>query len=596
MIGKLISCVILFSCLCAAEKASGRLKILVHMSSIGFSHMQFQGKIADELANAGHEVHILVQEIDPRIANYTVSKNATRVFWNRRPASKVQDAFLIKAAKSPFDGYDGIFIDSGWNFLMEMGAETCEELLANTELFTQLKGEQYDVVIAELHGGCTFGYLHAIGGRVTIATSAVPLTNVGNSFFGIPSFSSYTPSVFAPSISGSNMNFFERFVNFINEQIEYMRLKEQSFTLDQPICNKAYGPTFPSLREIIKNVSLLFVNSNEFLTHSRPISSKIIHIGGILQPTLTDTIKEKHVKEILDNSKNGVILVSFGTAADASKMSMEMRKGFVEAFRQFPTYDFIWKYESSTQNQNDAKLLATAPNVHTVKWVEQRAILAHPKLKVFITHGGMNSINEAAHAGKPMVVIPLFADQLYNAALVKAKGIGEHVEIRSTTNPQFLIDALSKVLNDASYSKNVQVLRRKLELTPFASAERLVKWVEFAAQFPGQLTELNLPNTDELGCFPIFKMRCSIVQVAIITIVLVISLLFTSDVEGTRRKYEGVQRRTYYCKPNGEEPTVLGCSTDANCDDSTKECVSVDTLNSSGAYVASGYKGCCPKQ
>ncbi|KAI1702769.1 UDP-glucoronosyl and UDP-glucosyl transferase domain-containing protein [Ditylenchus destructor] len=112
----------------------------------------------------------------------------------------------------------------------------------------------------------------------------------------------------------------------------------------------------------------------------------------------------------------------------------------------------------------------------------------------------MNSINEAAHAGKPMVVIPLFNDQLYNAALVKAKGIGEHVEIRSTTNPQFLINALSKVLNDPSYSKNVQVLRRKLELTPFSSAERLVKWVEFAAQFPGQLTELNLPNTDELGC------------------------------------------------------------------------------------------------
>ncbi|KAI1694188.1 hypothetical protein DdX_20258 [Ditylenchus destructor] len=67
MISKLVRCVLLFSCLCAAEKVCGRLKILVHMTSIGYSHVQFQGKIADELANAGHEVqsilYTLIREI-----------------------------------------------------------------------------------------------------------------------------------------------------------------------------------------------------------------------------------------------------------------------------------------------------------------------------------------------------------------------------------------------------------------------------------------------------------------------------------------------------------------------------------------------------
>ena len=49
-------------------------------------------------------------------------------------------------------------------------------------------------------------------------------------------------------------------------------------------------------------------------------------------------------------------------------------------------------------------------------------MLQHPKLKAFITHCGLNSLNEAAAAGVPMVGVPLFGDQLYNAALMSAKG------------------------------------------------------------------------------------------------------------------------------------------------------------------------------
>uniref|UniRef100_A0A915DLF0 UDP-glucuronosyltransferase n=1 Tax=Ditylenchus dipsaci TaxID=166011 RepID=A0A915DLF0_9BILA len=141
-------------------------------------------------------------------------------------------------------------------------------------------------------------------------------------------------------------------------------------------------------------------------------------------------------------------------------------------------------------------MFASVPNVHVVNWFDQKAVLEHPKVKAFMTHCGLNSINEAALAAVPMIGMPLFADQLYNAAIMVNKGIGVHVPIESTNDPQVLIEALDKVLNQPKYKENAKVLQKKLKISPFKPEEKFVKWVEFAAEFPN-LNELNLPF-DEL--------------------------------------------------------------------------------------------------
>lgn len=74
-------------------------------------------------------------------------------------------------------------------------------------------------------------------------------------------------------------------------------------------------------------------------------------------------------------------------------------------------------------------------------------VLGHPRLKAFVTHCGLNSLNEAARSGVPLVTIPLFGDQLYNAAVVTSKGTGVHIDVQKLSK-ETLVNALKTVLKD----------------------------------------------------------------------------------------------------------------------------------------------------
>ena len=92
--------------------------------------------------------------------------------------------------------------------------------------------------------------------------------------------------------------------------------------------------------------------------------------------------KGDKIGDFLANSKNGVVFVSFGSVIKASLMTEENKQILLNVFKRFPQYDFIWKWDQDS-------MPGKPDNVLLSKWLPQRDILAHPKLKVFITHAGM---------------------------------------------------------------------------------------------------------------------------------------------------------------------------------------------------------------
>uniref|UniRef100_A0A914YU60 glucuronosyltransferase n=1 Tax=Panagrolaimus superbus TaxID=310955 RepID=A0A914YU60_9BILA len=287
----------------------------------------------------------------------------------------------------------------------------CQRLFEDKQFIADLKSENYEFGIFEPIDFCGYGLLKVIGvDKYAISTPMVLSEEMAYAIglpgrqVGFPMTQDYHPE----------MTFVERLINYFtpklhslfNEREEVMGLKEI----------KKYADSNFSKYNVIANARYIFANTDEYMDFPRPISHKIIYIGGItcdVSAADTNTLDADY-KDIFDSAVDGVVLISFGSLAKSSEMSSFNKNAFIKTFKKFPKINFIWKYE----NENDTAANELS-NVFKRKWIPQKEILAHPKLVAFITHGGMNSVIEGAHFGIPLLAISLFADQHRNAKMLE---------------------------------------------------------------------------------------------------------------------------------------------------------------------------------
>ena len=80
----------------------------------------------------------------------------------------------------------------------------------------------------------------------------------------------------------------------------------------------------------------------------------------------------------------------------------------------------------------------------------QQKLLKHVQL--FITHAGMNSVNEAVYYGVPMLLLPHTVEQKLIAARIKQLTLGKVMDIRNVT-AQKLYQNAAQLINDSTYKK-----------------------------------------------------------------------------------------------------------------------------------------------
>lgn len=100
----------------------------------------------------------------------------------------------------------------------------------------------------------------------------------------------------------------------------------------------------------------------------------------------------------------------------------------------------LWKWEKDI-------LLGQPSNVKLQKWFPEQDILAHPNVRLFITHGGMLSYLESVYHGVPLLAIPVFGDQIANAVHASSSGCGRYILYQNLNEKNFEM-ALNDILNN----------------------------------------------------------------------------------------------------------------------------------------------------
>ncbi len=135
--------------------------------------------------------------------------------------------------------------------------------------------------------------------------------------------------------------------------------------------------------------------------------------------------------------------------------------------------------------EQDPLALGPQPaNVHIEQYLPQSLVLERCDLMVM--HGGTNTTQAAISFGLPVVVVPLFADQPYNAERCAALKLGQVIDPEDLT-PRSIQRAVRAVLNDPQYRHNVEQLRAEYQALPgpehgVARLEKLVAQCRQVAQ------------------------------------------------------------------------------------------------------------------
>ncbi|KAI1703964.1 UDP-glucoronosyl and UDP-glucosyl transferase domain-containing protein [Ditylenchus destructor] len=457
--------------------------------------------------------------------------------------AKADDSPKYTGSHIPSRGRSGVnnmLLDGTLSLLTKISTDACGEFLDTQQpLIERMTEEKYDVAFAEFINRCQFGIFHKIGVQTKLATSTFMVDSYQVSHFGLQPMSSYVPNLWAPSINAPYMGFYERARNLFMNIYQFKLIWWQIPKTEQDHFTRVYGPNFPSINEILKNVSLAFFNTNEFLDLPKPISNKIVYIGGVVEGKAKNLTQD--FRQIIDKSKKGVVLFSFGSLADTKLLDPKIKEAFFKSFASFPEYEFIWKLELTA---NESRMQSIASNVHLFDWFDQRSILAHPKTAAFISHCGMNSLNEGARAGVPLIGIPLFSDQLYDAAAMKHKNFGVYVDILQAHKQEVITSALDQVLNNPSYRHNAKLIQKKLNNAPFrvdveplteVPSEQLtfldernqniktrIEYLNLAQQ--RDLNELQLPSPAEIGFFAYYSL--DVIGISILSLILFASVVF----------------------------------------------------------------------
>lgn len=200
---------------------------------------------------------------------------------------------------------------------------------------------------------------------------------------------------------------------------------------------------FSEIAENVPELNIVYT-SRTFQLFEEQFDKRFTFVG----PAINDLSQPEAEEEIPYYEMNETIIyVAMGTMLP--RFTKKIYKRCIEAFKQEPVSVIL-----TIGEELEASDLGEIPeNVYVYSKVPQVDVLEHSDL--FITHGGMNSVNESIHSKTPMVVGPIVNDQPIIAEQIEELNIGKRINLKKAKAGE-IKEATFSVLNDSSIKENMK--------------------------------------------------------------------------------------------------------------------------------------------
>lgn len=198
---------------------------------------------------------------------------------------------------------------------------------------------------------------------------------------------------------------------------------------------------FVSIIQNDNDTNTLVYTSKEFQPMSETFSDKYAFVG----PSIMDV----EAKEIKGDRR--IVYISLGTVLNKND---SFYLNCIQALKDFDI-DVIMSVGEKTELSDLGKIPA---NFDVKAKVDQIQVLK--KSDVFLTHCGMNSVNESLYHGVPMVLFPQHSEEAMVAERATALGAGI---LLKSDKPNHIKDAIEQILKDDIYRQNANKLSKSFK-------------------------------------------------------------------------------------------------------------------------------------
>ena len=323
-------------------------------------------------------------------------------------------------------------------FAGHMLPKIMEKVLSNEQVQQLIHSEEkFDAVIVEQ-------FLN--DGQKALATHfgapLIVLSTIGGNFWVNTLVGNPAPPAYVPAMNLGYtvpMTFRERLVNTLLTALYEVYYHVHVYPSENARIKK-YIPNGPDISDVLYNVSIVLMNSHPSTNQPVPYVPNMIDIAGfhIKAPKKLP----QDLQEFLDSAKDGVIYFSMGSNLKSADFLPEQRDAVLKTFSKLKE-KVLWKWE-------DDVLPGQPKNVKLSKWLPQQDILAHPNVKLFITHGGFLSTSETIYHGVPVLAIPIVGDQKLNAKTAVDNGFGLALSYDELTEEKFA-QSVHEILTNSKY-------------------------------------------------------------------------------------------------------------------------------------------------